>query len=60
MLPAVVFIVVAVVLCVNPVCIQWSRVLVAGGLFVGISRSIINTANDVPVNLDSVPTLGAV
>lgn len=44
--------------CTYPICSQWRRVFVAGGLSVGISRSTINTANEDPSNLDCVPTLG--
>lgn len=47
-------------LCVRPVCSQCSNVLVAGGLSVGMSRSIINTANDVPSSLLCVAIVGAV
>jgi hypothetical protein len=47
---------VAVVLGTKPLCIQWRRVLVAGGLLVGMSRSIMITVKDVPVNLLTVPS----
>lgn len=58
--PVVVLMVVAESPCVRPVCIQCNSVPVSGGVSVGISRSIITTANDVPSNLLCVPMTGAV
>jgi hypothetical protein len=43
---------------VRPVCIQCRRVLVSGGLLVGISRSIIMTAYEVPLRRVRVPMRG--
>ncbi len=45
---------------VRPVCIQWRRVLVCGGLLVGMSRSIMITAYEVPLSRVRVPMRGSV
>lgn len=57
--PLVVLSIVGLVAGVNPVCIQCSRVFVVEVL-VGMSRSIMMTAYDVPVNRVVVPTRGCV
>lgn len=57
--PLVVLRVVAEVAGVRPVCIQWSRVPVFPVTFVGMSRSIIMMAYDVPVSWVVVPTCGS-
>lgn len=58
--PAVPFKLVEVVAGVRPVCIQWRRVEVAGGEFVGMSISIMSTAYEVPLSLVCVPIWGIV
>lgn len=58
--PAVPFRFVGVAAGVRPVCIQWRRVETAGGVFVGMSISIIMTAYEVPVSLVCVPIWGIV
>lgn len=50
---------VAAVAGVRSVCIQCSSVLVCGGLLVGMSRSIISTAYDVPFKRCVVASLGS-
>jgi len=55
--PEVVLSIVALVAGVRPVCIQWRRVFVIEVL-VGMSRSIMMTAYEVPVNRLVVPTRG--
>lgn len=58
--PWVVFNFVAAVAGAKPVCIQWRRVFVAGGVFVGISRSTMITAYAVPFRRCVVAIVGMV
>lgn len=56
--PVVEVIDVADVAGVSPVCSQWSSVDVAGGLLVGMSRSTMMSAYELPGSWSAVPTVG--